>query len=158
MRLIYRLQGDRVDRILAQAGQKVTCSQGKLLVDGQPSPWLPLDPQQLPDGLDITVPENCYLILPSTDPSASGRVADCEHRASRADLGPCLLAQPAAVAVRAHPLNRTPLMARFDKLEFNTRKPPFARAERARSAVARRRLLDEQGRSSPAAAGFMRAH
>ena len=46
----------------------MTCSQGKLLVDGQPSPWLPLNPQQLPDGLDITVPENCYLIFPSTDP------------------------------------------------------------------------------------------
>ena len=41
---IYRLQGDRIDRILARGGDKVTCSQGELLVNGQPSPWLPLNP------------------------------------------------------------------------------------------------------------------
>ncbi len=63
---VYRLQGDRVDRILAKAGQKVTLSKGKLLVDGQPSPWLPLGSESLPVGLDITIPENCYLIFPST--------------------------------------------------------------------------------------------
>jgi hypothetical protein len=65
---VYRLQGDRIDRILAKAGQKVTCSQGELLVDGQPSPWLPLGSQPLPDALDITVPEDSYLIFPSTGP------------------------------------------------------------------------------------------
>lgn len=65
---IYRLQGDRIDRILAKAGQKVTCSQGKLLIDGQPSSWLPLGSPQFPDSLNITVPENNYLIFPSTDP------------------------------------------------------------------------------------------
>jgi hypothetical protein len=64
---IYRLQGDRVDRILAHAGDKVNCGQGQLSVNGQPSPWLPLNPRQLPDGLEITVPENCFLIFPSTD-------------------------------------------------------------------------------------------
>jgi signal peptidase I len=64
---MYRLQGDRVDRILARAGDKVTCDRGKLLVNGQPSPWLPLNPQRLPAKLDITVPENGYLIFPSTD-------------------------------------------------------------------------------------------
>jgi signal peptidase I len=68
---IYRLQGDRVDRILAKAGEKVTSNQGKLLVNGQPSPWLPLNPQQLPDGLEVTVAEDCYLIFPSTDPIAA---------------------------------------------------------------------------------------
>jgi signal peptidase I len=65
---IYRLQGDRVDRILARAGQRVTCRGGKLLIDGQPSAWLPLGQQFLPDKLDLTVPENCYLIFPSTVP------------------------------------------------------------------------------------------
>ena len=64
---MYRLQGDRVDRILARAGDKVTCDRGKLLVNGQPSPWLPLNPQRLPAKLNITVPENGYLIFPSTD-------------------------------------------------------------------------------------------
>ena len=66
--VIYRIEGERVDRVIARGGQKVTCGQGKLLVDGEPSPWLPLNPQQLPDRLEITVPENCYLIIPSADP------------------------------------------------------------------------------------------
>lgn len=65
---IYLAVGDRIDRVLAHAGQKVTSGQGRLLVDGQPSPWLPLNPQQVPDGLAVTVPDNCYLILPSVDP------------------------------------------------------------------------------------------
>jgi hypothetical protein len=64
----YRLQGDRIDRILARGGQKVACSQGKLLIDGRPSPWLPLNPQQLPEGLDVLVPKDCYLIVASTAP------------------------------------------------------------------------------------------
>ena len=64
---IYRLQGDRIDRILARGGDRATCSQGEFLVNGQPSPWLPLNPFPLPDTLDITVPENCYLIFPSAD-------------------------------------------------------------------------------------------
>ncbi len=64
---IYRLQGDRIDRILARGGDRVTCDQGRLLVNGEPSPWLPLDPRQLPDVRELTVPENCYLILPSAD-------------------------------------------------------------------------------------------
>ena len=64
---IFRLQGDRIDRILARGGDKVTCVQGELLVNGEPSPWLPLAPFQLPDALEITVPENCYLIFPSAD-------------------------------------------------------------------------------------------
>ena len=41
---IYRLQGARVDRILARGGDKVACLQGQLLVNGQASPWLPLEP------------------------------------------------------------------------------------------------------------------
>ncbi|MGO9109450.1 MAG: S26 family signal peptidase [Thermoguttaceae bacterium] len=64
---IYRLQGDRIDRVLARAGDQVICAEGKLLVNGQPSPWLPLNPLQLPDKLEITVPEHCYLIFPSAD-------------------------------------------------------------------------------------------
>ena len=64
---IVRLQGDRIDRILAQGGDKATCDKGGLLVNGRPSPWLPLNARQLPDGLEITVPLNCYLILPSGD-------------------------------------------------------------------------------------------
>jgi hypothetical protein len=64
---IYRAWGGRVDRVIAHAGQRVTCSQGKFLVDGGPSPWLPLNPQQVPDGLDVTVSQNCYAIFPTVD-------------------------------------------------------------------------------------------
>jgi hypothetical protein len=60
----YHVRGDRIERILARAGDQVTCVQGKLLVNGEPSPWLPLNPLPLPDKAEITVPENCYLIAP----------------------------------------------------------------------------------------------
>jgi signal peptidase I len=63
----YRLQGDRIDRILAQAGDSVTCVAGELRVNGEPSPWLPLNPVRLPDSLKITVPGNSYFILASAD-------------------------------------------------------------------------------------------
>jgi len=74
---IYRLQGDRVDRILAKGGQKVTSNQGKLLIDGRPCPWRPINGQVLPEGLKVAVPEGCYLIIPSADaiPAAWGAVS-----------------------------------------------------------------------------------
>jgi signal peptidase I len=65
--MVYRLRGDRIDRIIAKDGQTVTCSQGKLLVDGQPATWSPLGAVQFADSLNITVPANHYLIFPSTD-------------------------------------------------------------------------------------------
>ncbi|MGO8751500.1 MAG: S26 family signal peptidase [Thermoguttaceae bacterium] len=65
--IIYRAGGGRIDRVIAHAGQRVTSAQGKLLVDGGPSPWLPLNPQRVPDGLSIAVPENCYAIFPTVD-------------------------------------------------------------------------------------------
>ncbi len=66
--MIYRTEGSRVDRVIARAGQRVTIGQGKFLVDGVPTPWLPLNPQRVPDELDIMVPRNCYAILPTVDP------------------------------------------------------------------------------------------
>jgi hypothetical protein len=69
---VYHLEGDRIDRILARAGQRVTCKDGKLLVDGQPSPWLPLGSSLLPEGLDVAVPASSYLIFPSTEGLAPG--------------------------------------------------------------------------------------
>jgi hypothetical protein len=64
---IYRLQGDRVNRILAEPGQKVVCKNGTLLIDGQPSSWQPLVPCQVPDGLNVTVPVGHYFIVASGD-------------------------------------------------------------------------------------------
>ena len=60
---IYRLRGDRINRIIAKGGQKVTCTQGTLLIDGEPSPWMPLGTNRLPATLDLTIPENKYLII-----------------------------------------------------------------------------------------------
>ena len=37
-------RGDRIDRVIAHAGHRVTLPKGELLVDGGPSPWLPLNP------------------------------------------------------------------------------------------------------------------
>jgi hypothetical protein len=64
----YLFGGSRVDRVIAVAGDNVTSADGQLLIGGQPSPWLPLNPQTVPNGLNITVPANCYAILPSGDP------------------------------------------------------------------------------------------
>jgi signal peptidase I len=69
---VYRLQGDRIDRILARAGDSVTCVDGELRVNGEPSPWLPLNPVRLPDNLKIIVPENRYFILSSADVPEAG--------------------------------------------------------------------------------------
>jgi hypothetical protein len=80
--MTYRLEGDRINRILAKAGQRVTSSQGNLLIDGQPSLWLPLGTQSFPDSLDITVPVGSYLIFPSTDqfPPAVWQIASIVPR------------------------------------------------------------------------------
>jgi signal peptidase I len=65
---VYRSEGRRIDRVIARAGQRVAVSEGKLLVDGQLSAWLPLNPQRLPEGWDFVVPEGCCAICPSGDP------------------------------------------------------------------------------------------
>jgi hypothetical protein len=64
---IYDLRGERIDRVLAGPGQQVTWDNGQLWVDGQPSPWAPLNPQGLLPKLQLTVPAGHYLILPSTE-------------------------------------------------------------------------------------------
>jgi len=63
---VFVLQGTRIDRILAEGGQKVVCQDGKLTIDGQPSRWLPLNAERLPEKFEMIVPENSYLIFPST--------------------------------------------------------------------------------------------
>jgi signal peptidase I len=65
---VYRMAGGRIDRVIAQGGQKVTFHSGELLVDGKPSIWQPLNPQRIPDGFEVAVPKGHYLLFPSTDP------------------------------------------------------------------------------------------
>ena len=79
---IYEVVGRRIDRIVAGPGQQVLWKDRQLWVDGQPSSWLPLNPERLPEQLtftvaggSFTVPEGRYLILPSTDPQDLGLIA-----------------------------------------------------------------------------------
>ena len=59
-------RGEFIDRIIAGPGQSVTWKQRQLLVDGQPSPWQPLEPAAVDADLQFTVPAGYYGILPST--------------------------------------------------------------------------------------------
>jgi signal peptidase I len=72
---VYHVPGDRFDRVIARGGQVVTTENGRVLVDGQPSPWLPLNPALMPNGIHVTVPEQCYLIFPTTNPVIPGIAA-----------------------------------------------------------------------------------
>jgi hypothetical protein len=65
---IYDVQGLRLDRIVAGPRQKLEWSEGRLLLDGRPTSHLPLNPAGLPRRLELSVPKDRYLILPSTDP------------------------------------------------------------------------------------------
>lgn len=58
--------GDRIDRILAGPDDQVQCKKGKLIVNGQPAEWLPLNPAALSYDWTIKVPPQSYCILPST--------------------------------------------------------------------------------------------
>lgn len=64
---IYQLQGARIDRVLAGPGQMIRWENRQLIVDGQPSPWLPLNPGGVLQPLQFTVPPDSWLILPSTE-------------------------------------------------------------------------------------------
>ena len=63
----YLIQGARVDRVLAGPGQVVAWEGGQLTVDGQRSPWRPLNPAGAPMSLGLTLPSDSWLVLPSTD-------------------------------------------------------------------------------------------
>ena len=63
--LLFR--GERMDRVMAGSNQRVVWSEGHLTVDGQPSPWRPLAPENIPSSLEMVVPSGCYLIFPSTE-------------------------------------------------------------------------------------------
>ncbi|HUY32844.1 MAG TPA: S26 family signal peptidase [Pirellulales bacterium] len=65
-RTATQIAGERIDRILAGSGQKVTIDAGRVVVDGQPVPYLPLNPKRMPATLSVEVPSHCFLILPTT--------------------------------------------------------------------------------------------
>jgi hypothetical protein len=64
---IFLLRGQRIDRVLAGPGQSIRWRDGALTVDNNLSPWLPLNPKNVPAQLEFKVPAGRYLIFPSTE-------------------------------------------------------------------------------------------
>lgn len=67
-RLTNTYNGENIDRILAISGDEVQCECGQLIVNGKPSPWLPLNSRPLSGQFTWTVPPFHCLILPSGAP------------------------------------------------------------------------------------------
>jgi hypothetical protein len=65
MRLVYE-EDNLIDRIVGLPGDRVVWDARKLSVNGAPVLWTPLLPERLPRHLDIAVPDDRYLILPTT--------------------------------------------------------------------------------------------
>ena len=68
---IYEFRGERVDRVLATSGDRVSWAGGVLTVNGKPSPVRPLNPAAAPALPSLTVPEGAVLIIPSTTPNVT---------------------------------------------------------------------------------------
>jgi hypothetical protein len=95
--------GQRIDRILAEAGDRVYWKDGRLTVNDQPSPLQPLNPEARPPNLTLTVPAGRYLIMPTVGLTRPDGLPEQQWR----DL--CLV--PAGdiegrVLLRSHPLTR----------------------------------------------------
>ncbi len=67
----FRIQGERIDRILAVGGQTVVWDGLSLVVDGSASRLAPLDPLGCHFRLETKVPAGHFLILPSSIDVAS---------------------------------------------------------------------------------------
>jgi hypothetical protein len=65
--------GEIIDRVLAGPGDEVIWENQQLRVNGSPSDLLPLNPERLALRLKIRVPENHYLVLPTTVPRLDRR-------------------------------------------------------------------------------------
>jgi hypothetical protein len=63
--------GERIDRILAGPGDGVLWQDGRLTVNGRPSDVRPLNPGSAPKRLEVTLPADGFLILPTTTPLLS---------------------------------------------------------------------------------------
>lgn len=63
----FRIEGARIDRVLAGPGQVIDWDGKRLSVDGQPTTLLPLNPLGARLPFSHTVPADSWLILPSTD-------------------------------------------------------------------------------------------
>jgi signal peptidase I len=68
-RWVYE-QTELIDRVIGLPGDRVVWDAGKLTVNGRPA-WTPLLPERLPPHLEIVVPADRYLILPTTSVGAA---------------------------------------------------------------------------------------
>ncbi len=64
---VYRIVGERIDRVIAEPGSNVRWSRNTLRIDGRLSRLRPLNPDKLPEELSFTVPAGHYAILLTTD-------------------------------------------------------------------------------------------
>jgi signal peptidase I len=64
-----------IDRLVGLPGDRVVWDQGKLSINGATVAWKPLLAERLPSHLEITVPSERYLILPTTSAGATSRGA-----------------------------------------------------------------------------------
>jgi hypothetical protein len=64
--------GETIDRVLAVGGDRVQIDEGQILVNGFPTKYWPMVPGRLPKKLDMRVPDDNYLVLPSATPGAHG--------------------------------------------------------------------------------------
>jgi signal peptidase I len=65
-------ENETIERVVGGPGDHVLWDHGSLTINDSPVAWTPLLHQRLPDRLEITVPENSYLILPSTSQASTG--------------------------------------------------------------------------------------
>jgi hypothetical protein len=72
--IAYEIAGPRIDRIVAIGGDHVVWDKPNLFVNGEPSSALPLNPDGLPDHMDVTVPIDRVLLWPSVGATPQMRV------------------------------------------------------------------------------------
>jgi hypothetical protein len=100
----FRIQGERIDRILAIGGQTAVWDGLHLVVDGISSNLVPLDPAGCHFRLETTVPAGHFLILPSSiDVVAMGAIDHAQLQTL------CLVRQENVVGrvfLRQQPLSR----------------------------------------------------
>ncbi len=69
VRFAYR-ENELIDRLIGLPGDNVVWDKGTLTINGTTVSWKPLLFERLPTHLEITVPEERYLILPTTSVAA----------------------------------------------------------------------------------------
>jgi signal peptidase I len=91
-----------IDRLVGLPGDKVAWNKGTLSVNGATVSWKPLLSERLPNHLEITVPEDRYLIWPTTSAAANAGSLPFWKEGSLIPRGDIL----GGVYLRSNPLSR----------------------------------------------------